>query len=278
MEYPAFVKQYKPSGTIVKKQGKTFYVYEATSVRVPGKKYPKQIIKGKVGTVDQNGFHKIKKITINIDDINVFEFGFSDYIYSYLESYKSKNMAIPRKEISKIFKSYIIYLSPNSYFSLEDFYTMQELSERFKLSTSQQLESIREILEIEKKKRIFEDQINENKMIIADYKQQIDESQVEINKFKMNMEKIQNNIVEIHQLLHIKMLEDMNAITTSKVKNVLQALLANWSLKHSVDEKVTIEKANENIKKNVENKIHDIKNDITTYNEFYQKKRIYFCR
>lgn len=130
-----------------------------------------------------------------------------------------------------------------------------------------------EILEIEKKKRIFEDQINENKMIIADYKQQIDENQVEINKFKMNMEKIQNNIVEIHQLLHIKMLEDMNAITTSKVKNVLQALLANWSLKHSVDEKVTIEKANENIKKNVENKIHDIKNDITTYNEFYQKNK-----
>ena len=154
MEYPAFVKQYKPSGTIVKKQGKTFYVYEATSVRVPGKKYPKQSIKGKVGTVDQNGFHKIKKITINIDDINVFEFGFSDYIYSYLESYKSKNMAIPRKEISKIFKSYIIYLSPNSYFSLEEFYTMQELSERFKLSTSQQLESIREILEIENYKEI----------------------------------------------------------------------------------------------------------------------------
>lgn len=63
-------------------------------------------------------------------------------------------MAIPRKEISKIFKSYIIYLSPNSYFSLEDFYTMQELSERFKLSTSQQLESIREILEIENYKEI----------------------------------------------------------------------------------------------------------------------------
>ena len=154
MEYPAFVKQYKPSGTIVKKQGKTFYVYEATSVRVPGKKYPKQIIKGKVGTVDQNGFHKINKITINIDDINIFEYGFSDYLYSYLESYKSKNLAIPRKEICKVFKSYIIYLSPNSYFSLEDFYTMQDLSERYKLSTCQQLESIREILEIKNFKEI----------------------------------------------------------------------------------------------------------------------------
>ena len=131
----------------------------------------------------------------------------------------------------------------------------------------------KEIAEIERNKKFFEDQLEENKITLADYKMQIEESQVEINKFKMNMEKIQNNIVEIHQLLHIKMLEDMNAITTSKVKNVLQALLANWSLKHSVDEKVTIEKANENIKKNVENKIHDIKNDITTYNEFYQKNK-----
>ena len=71
MKYPDFVRQYKPLKTIVKKQGKVYHVYEATSVRVPGKKYPQQVIKEKVGTIDQNGFHKLKKITINIDDFQI---------------------------------------------------------------------------------------------------------------------------------------------------------------------------------------------------------------
>lgn len=58
MEYPAFVKQYKPSGTIVKKQGKTFYVYEATSVRVPGKNILSKLLKGKLAPLIKMGFIK----------------------------------------------------------------------------------------------------------------------------------------------------------------------------------------------------------------------------
>ena len=148
MEYPSFVKQYKPKGTIVKKQGKTYYVYEATSVRVPDKKYPKQVIKSKVGTIDKNGFHKLSKITIDIDDFNIFEYGFSDYIFSFISEYQSKNPSIPKKEIEKVFKGYIVYLSSNSYFSLDQFYTPKVSTEKYKLSTSQQLSSILEMLEI----------------------------------------------------------------------------------------------------------------------------------
>lgn len=148
MEYPSYIKQYKPKGTIVKRQGKTYFVYEATSVRVPGKKYPKQIIKEKVGTIDKNGFHKLTKITLDIDNFQIFEYGFSDYIFSFLDEYKSKNPSIPSKEIGRILKGYIVFLSSNSYFCLDSFYTPKEITEKYKFSTSQQLTSILEMLEV----------------------------------------------------------------------------------------------------------------------------------
>lgn len=106
------------------------------------------MIKSKVGTIDKNGFHKLSKITIDIDDFNIFEYGFSDYIFSFISEYQSKNPSIPKKEIEKVFKGYIVYLSSNSYFSLDQFYTPKVSTEKYKLSTSQQLSSILEMLEI----------------------------------------------------------------------------------------------------------------------------------
>lgn len=61
------------------------------------------MIKSKVGTIDKNGFHKLSKITIDIDDFNIFEYGFSDYIFSFISEYQSKNPSILKKEIEKVF-------------------------------------------------------------------------------------------------------------------------------------------------------------------------------
>lgn len=44
MNYPNYVKKYKPKGTIIKKMKDTYYVYYATSKRVPNKKSPIQVI------------------------------------------------------------------------------------------------------------------------------------------------------------------------------------------------------------------------------------------
>lgn len=130
-----------------------------------------------------------------------------------------------------------------------------------------------EILKGELEITNLKNKISENKEEITKYKEDIYDSKVELANFKEEYNNIINNIAEMHQLLHIKMLDDINNITTSKVKNTLQALLTNWSFKHSLEEKNNIENANAAITQNINSKIHDFKNDFTTYNDFYQNNQ-----
>lgn len=68
-EYPKFVKDYRPKGTVAKKQGKKYNIYKAASKRVPGKKYLVQVIEERIGAIDQRGFHPLREIKIDVDDL-----------------------------------------------------------------------------------------------------------------------------------------------------------------------------------------------------------------
>lgn len=115
-KYPDYVKKYRPKGTIVKKTRNTYYVYEATSKIVEGKTYPVQVIKGLKGKIDENGFHETTINHVNTENISINEYGFTNYLLKYLKDYIILK-ASKYKKIDSIlvYKSFILYLSPNSY-------------------------------------------------------------------------------------------------------------------------------------------------------------------
>ena len=100
MKYPEYVKRFKPKGTIVKKMGDVFNVYKATSVRVKECNYPKQVIKGRIGIIDVFGFHPLEKITVDVNDVEVLEYGFTDYLLRFIDIYKDNNSKIGKRNPS----------------------------------------------------------------------------------------------------------------------------------------------------------------------------------
>ena len=58
MEYPAFVKQYKPSGTIVMKQGKQFIFMKQHRSALQEKNILSKLLKGKLALLIKMGFIK----------------------------------------------------------------------------------------------------------------------------------------------------------------------------------------------------------------------------
>jgi len=115
MKYPEYVKNYRPKGTVVKKVGDVYYVYKATSKRVPGKKYPVQIVEGLVGKIDAFGFHPATTAKVDIENVIVRECGFTNYLLRYEKSYINENCALGIANTKTIYRSMIAYLSPNTY-------------------------------------------------------------------------------------------------------------------------------------------------------------------
>jgi len=148
MIYPEFVKQFKPKGTIVKKVNEKFIVYKATSKRVPGKSYPVQVISDRIGTIDKFGFHPNETMTLDLNNFELFEYGFTDYLLLFEDQYVILNSKITRKEAKKVYRSYIVYLSPNSYLANQDIYSISDIEIKFHFSVSQQVLSILRFLEL----------------------------------------------------------------------------------------------------------------------------------
>ncbi len=146
-KYPDFTKN-RPKGTIVKKVRDTYYVYYATSEKVEGKKYPRQVIKGLAGKVDEKGFHELNKTYVNTDDVIIRECGFTNYLLLFEEEYKSRLVSINAKYRKSIYYSFIVNLSPNSYLNEGRIriYTMSEISENFNLGIPNQITVIEKIL------------------------------------------------------------------------------------------------------------------------------------
>jgi hypothetical protein len=152
-KYPDYVKKYKPKGTIIKKVNDTFYVYEATSKRVEGKKYPVQVIKGVIGKIDKYGFHSTEKVKVS-NDVFIRECGFTNYILLFKETFINDfSNRYRKKDREIILNSIICYLSPNSYL-LENnliIYSIDELIDKYKISLTRQISLIERVIEIELK-------------------------------------------------------------------------------------------------------------------------------
>lgn len=147
--YPDYVNLYKPKGTIVKKVNNTYYVYEATSKRVEGKKYPVQIVKGVIGKIDENGFHNTEKVIV--DEPIVRECGFTNYLLLHKDIYLfDKSTDRSKKDKETIFYSLICYLSNNSYLfdnKKVSIYSIDELIKKYKISLGKQIKTIETIIE-----------------------------------------------------------------------------------------------------------------------------------
>ena len=78
--YPDWVQAYRTRGKTVKKKGDTYYLYQRTSKRVPGKKYP-QAVDTYIGIITPEGIVTTNKKKIKMTDIEVWEFGFSKAVW-----------------------------------------------------------------------------------------------------------------------------------------------------------------------------------------------------
>jgi hypothetical protein len=70
------VNEFKVKGTSVKKVGNEYYLYRATSKRVPGKKYP-QPVEEYIGVITKEGVKRTNVKKISTDRVRVYEYGMS---------------------------------------------------------------------------------------------------------------------------------------------------------------------------------------------------------
>lgn len=149
-KYPDYVNKYRPKGTIVKKSNETYYVYKATSKRVPGKSYPVQVIEGVIGKIDEYGFHNTEKVMID-SDVIIKECGFTNYMLMFKDYFiLDANSKTKKKDRIIIFNSLICYFSPNSYLQYDKknkILSLKELIETYKISLGRQINSIEKMIE-----------------------------------------------------------------------------------------------------------------------------------
>jgi len=147
-KYPDYVRAFKPKGTIAKRKGGVFYVYEATSKRVPGKGYPVQVVGPLVGRVDGAGFHPNQKVSIDLGSCRIREYGFTDYLLLFSDSFVAKRPSgMTAEESLEAFRSYIVFLSPSSYLADGGRMSPEALSRKWRLSASQQVKGIMRLIE-----------------------------------------------------------------------------------------------------------------------------------
>jgi len=149
-KYPDYVNKFRPKGTIIKKVNNIYYVYEATSKRVEGKKYPVQIVKGVIGKIDEHGFHRTEKVMLE-DEAIIKECGFTNFILLHKEILVNDvNLQFKKKDREIILNSMICYLSNNSYLLSDDkniIYTIEELMDKYKIILGKQISAIERVIE-----------------------------------------------------------------------------------------------------------------------------------
>jgi len=111
--YPDWVNAYKEKGTSIKKVGNEYYLYRATSKRVPGKKYP-QPVETYIGTITKDGVIKSKVRKISTDRVRVYEYGMSYALQSMLPETFLIN-SHDKETLRLAFLHIIKHVSPKSY-------------------------------------------------------------------------------------------------------------------------------------------------------------------
>lgn len=148
MKYPDYVKNFRPKGTIVKRVNDEYYAYYATSMRVPGKSYPVQVIKGLAGKIDVKGFHALTKAVVNTEKVVIRECGFTNFLLKFEDEYVC-HRSDKVKDSKDIYHSMIVYLSNNSYLCDEKntkIYTVTELVNKFNIGIPNQITAITKIV------------------------------------------------------------------------------------------------------------------------------------
>ena len=113
--YPEWVQNYRTRGKTVKKVRDTYYLYQRTSKRVPGKKYP-QPVDTYIGIITPDGVIESKKKKISLTGIEVKEYGFSQTLWQICpESWKKPLGDDWEDVLSTIIRKW----SPESYLSKE---------------------------------------------------------------------------------------------------------------------------------------------------------------
>ena len=118
LSYPEWVYKFKTKGTVIKKVGNRYYLYKATSKRVPGKKYPQPIEKY-IGVLDEEkGLIKSNIKEIDISNVEIYEYGFSYVLYKL--AYGKLNLSqFSKNDRFSAFVKVIKSISPNTYLLTE---------------------------------------------------------------------------------------------------------------------------------------------------------------
>lgn len=145
--YPEEITRFRPKGTVIKRINNQYYVYEATSKRIPGKSYPVQVLGNLVGKIDNKGFIPIKRVVIEGDEVDIREVGFTNYLLLFENDFilDSIGNATSKKTKRHIYRNIIVYLSPASYLNDEADFTYEnifDIEKRYNFSLIKQLNCI----------------------------------------------------------------------------------------------------------------------------------------
>ena len=111
--YPDWVNAFKEKGTSIKKVGNEYYLYRATSKRVPGKKYP-QPVEDYIGIITKDGVVRTKVRKISTDRVRVYEYGLSYAMQSMLPEAFLVN-SHDKETLRFAFLHIVRHVSPKSY-------------------------------------------------------------------------------------------------------------------------------------------------------------------
>lgn len=111
--YPEWVQKQRTKGTTVKKVGNNYYLYQHTSKRVPGKKYPVPV-DTYIGKITPNGIEKSgsKKVSAKDTEVTVKEYGFSRTVELLCPAGWKEPLG---KDWRKVLDFIIVRESPESY-------------------------------------------------------------------------------------------------------------------------------------------------------------------
>ena len=141
-KYPEWVQKQRGVGMTVKEKDGNYYLYRRTSQRVPGKKYP-QPVDTYVGVITPDGIVRSTRRKVDVTDIEVCEFGFTEALLQLCpESWK--------KAVGDDWEEYLRVIirdhSPNTYLKKE--YTIRE-KEDFRHNYGAQIGSLNRRLHLE---------------------------------------------------------------------------------------------------------------------------------
>lgn len=135
--YPDWVRKFRVKGTAIKKVGNNYYLYQHYSKYVKGKKYP-QCFDHYLGVITPDGVVYSQKKNVSLENIQVFEYGFSFSLLCLLPDEWKKAL---EDDWYIVFLSIIHEISPESYL-LMDFQLPKDIHRNISLHKKKLMEMI----------------------------------------------------------------------------------------------------------------------------------------